>query len=107
MVINLCCVFYGFCERRNDEHCFQFQSGCNHLLAKAGQVILVSPMNLLDQTMHPQAFEHPGDLGRQGDLSQITPQSALRGRAEPVAVYDGTGATLTRERAERTLERSS
>ena len=43
MVMNLCCHLYGFCKRRNDEHCFQFQSGRNHLPAKAGQVILVSP----------------------------------------------------------------
>jgi len=82
MVMNLCCRFYRFGESRNDKQSLQFQSGRNNLLPETSQVILVPSMNFLDQTMHPQSLEHPGDLGarvvNQNPLFQVSEQDRPR-----------------------------
>ena len=47
---------------RKDDEMFEFQSGDDDLFTEAGEVVLVSAANLLDETMGAETFEHVGDL---------------------------------------------
>jgi len=58
-------------ERRDDEEVLQLQSGDGHTAAEVGQIVLVAPTDLLDETMEAQAFEDLTDL-RRGVLGQHT-----------------------------------
>ena len=46
----------------NDEEVFELESEGNDLTAENGQVVLVAAVGLLDQAVHPEAFEEARDL---------------------------------------------
>lgn len=74
MVTKLDSNCYRFGGRMDNDQRFQLQGGGHHLLAEESEIIPISTPNPLDQAMHVETLDDPGDLGarfsKQGDTQK-------------------------------------
>src|SRR3990172_6602390 len=63
-------------QGRDNNELSQLECGEEDIMTKAGQVILVSVTDFLDERVQPEALEEPGDLWS-GPVGQETAQGAV------------------------------